>query len=418
MKNEYNAEIIAVGTELLLGQIANTNAQWISQQLALSGVNTFYHSVVGDNIKRVESIFKKAHERSNIIIVSGGLGPTTDDLTREAFQVIYDDKIISHEPSLIKIKDHYKKRGLIMTPNNERQARVFENTEKIIMNKYGMAPGMIIEYQGRIWIFLPGVPKEMKQMTKDTVLPYLEKKNGKTVIQSRVLRFFGVGESRVEHDLQDLIKSQENPTIAPLAEKNGVTIRLTAKANSVNKAQNLPEETKSKVLEKVGEYYYGEDTDTLQEKVKYELEKAGLWLASAESLTGGKFIENLISVSGASKVCRGGVVCYDSSVKVNLLNVPAQLIKSEGTISDACARTLARNVAHKLDANIGISFTGIAGPEPVENKPVGTVFIGIYINGLEEVHEFKFLGEREDIRHLTMMKGFELIYNLLTKKLV
>lgn len=418
MKNEYNAEIIAVGTELLLGQIANTNAQWISQQLALSGVNTFYHSVVGDNIKRVESIFKKAHERSNIIIVSGGLGPTTDDLTREAFQVIYDDKIISHEPSLIKIKDHYKKRGLIMTPNNERQARVFENTEKIIMNKYGMAPGMIIEYQGRIWIFLPGVPKEMKQMTKDTVLPYLEKKNGKTVIQSRVLRFFGVGESRVEHDLQDLIKSQENPTIAPLAEKNGVTIRLTAKANSVNKAQNLLEETKSKVLEKVGEYYYGEDTDTLQEKVKYELEKAGLWLASAESLTGGKFIENLISVSGASKVCRGGVVCYDSSVKVNLLNVPAQLIKSEGTISDACARTLARNVAHKLDANIGISFTGIAGPEPVENKPVGTVFIGIYINGLEEVHEFKFLGEREDIRHLTMMKGFELIYNLLTKKLV
>ncbi|HLQ84270.1 MAG TPA: competence/damage-inducible protein A [Pseudogracilibacillus sp.] len=418
MKNEYNAEIIAVGTELLLGQIANTNAQWISQQLALSGVNTFYHSVVGDNIKRVESIFKKAHERSNIIIVSGGLGPTSDDLTREAFQVIYDDKIISHEPSLIKIKAHYKKRGLIMTPNNERQARVFENTEKIIMNKYGMAPGMIIEYQGRIWIFLPGVPKEMKQMTKDTVLPYLEKRNGKTVIQSRVLRFFGVGESRVEHDLQDLIKSQENPTIAPLAEKNGVTIRLTAKADSVNKAQNLLEETKSKVLEKVGEYYYGEDTDTLQEKVKYELEKAGLWLASAESLTGGKFIENLISVSGASKVCRGGVVCYDSSVKINLLNVPAQLIKSEGTISDACARTLARNVAHKLDANIGISFTGIAGPEPVENKPVGTVFIGIYINGLEEVHEFKFLGEREDIRHLTMMKGFELIYNLLTKKLV
>lgn len=418
MKNDYNAEIIAVGTELLLGQIANTNAQWISQQLALSGVNTFYHSVVGDNIKRVESIFEKAHERSDIIIVSGGLGPTSDDLTREAFQVIYDNKIISHEPSLIKIKNHYKKRGLIMTPNNERQARVFEKTEKIIMNKYGMAPGMIINHQGRIWIFLPGVPKEMKQMTNDTVLPYLERKNGKTVIQSRVLRFFGVGESRVEHDLQDLIKSQDNPTIAPLAEKNGVTIRLTAKADSVNEAQKLLNETKIKVLEKVGEYYYGEDTDTLQEKVKYELEKSGLWLASAESLTGGKFIENLISVPGASEVCRGGVVCYDTSVKINLLNVPAQLIKSEGTISEACARTLAKNIAHKLDANIGISFTGIAGPEPVENKPIGTVFIGIYINGLEEVHEFKFLGEREDIRHLAMMKGYELIYNLLTKKLV
>lgn len=417
MREEYKTEIIAVGTELLLGQIANTNAQWISQQLALSGVNTYYHSVVGDNIKRVESVFKKAHERSNIIIVSGGLGPTADDLTREAFQTIYDDEIISHESSLIKIKDHYKKHGLIMTPNNERQARVFENSEVIIANEYGMAPGMIINYEERIWVFLPGVPREMKQMITDTVLPYLEEKNGKTVIQSRVLRFFGVGESRLEHDLQDLIKRQDNPTIAPLAQKNGVTIRLTAKAETVNKAQVLLEDTKSKVLGKVGEYYYGEDSDTLQEKVKGELEKAGLWIASAESLTGGKFAEKLISVSGASEVCRGGIVCYHPTVKINILDVPAQLIKKEGTVSEACARELAKNVAHKLDANIGISFTGVAGPNKVEGKNVGTVYIGIYINGLEEVHQFKFSGEREDIRYRSTIKGFELIYNLLTKKI-
>lgn len=418
MRQEYETEIIAVGTELLLGQIANTNAQWISQQLALSGVNTYYHSVVGDNIKRVESVFKKAHERASIIIVSGGLGPTADDLTREAFQSIYDDKIIQHKPSLIKIKEHYKKQGLIMTPNNERQARVFENTEKVILNEYGMAPGMIINYEGRIWVFLPGVPRELKQMTTDTVLPYLEEKNGKTVIQSRVLRFFGVGESRLEHDLQDLIKSQDNPTIAPLAQKSGVTIRLTAKAETISIAQELLEKTKSEVLEMVGEYYYGEDSDTLQEKVKNELEKSNLLLASAESLTGGKFAESLIAVPKASKVFRGGVVCYDSLVKINMLDVPAELIKKEGTVSDACARELAKNVAFKLNSNIGISFTGVAGPDQIENKDVGTVFIGIYINGLEEVHEFKFLGEREDIRYRAMMKGFELIYNLLTKKMI
>lgn len=417
MKKEYQTEIIAIGTELLLGQIANTNAQWISQQLALSGVNTYYHSVVGDNIKRVESVFKKAHERSNIIIVSGGLGPTEDDLTREAFQTIYDNEIISHEPSLIKIKEYYKKQGLIMTPNNERQARVFENTEIVIPNQYGMAPGMIVNFEGRIWIFLPGVPREMKQMTTDTVLPYLEEKNGKTVIQSRVLRFFGVGESRLEHDLQDLIKSQDNPTIAPLAQKSGVTIRLTAKAETVSKAQALLEKSKTDVLAKVGEYYYGEDSDTLQEKVKNELEKAGFWIASAESLTGGMFSDNLISVSGAGDVCRGGIVCYHPSIKINTLGVSAELINKEGTVSEACARELAKNVAKKLDANIGISFTGVAGPDKVEGKDVGTVFIGIYINGLEEVHEFKFLGEREDIRYRTTIKGFELIYNLLTKKM-
>ena len=417
MRQEYKTEIIAIGTELLLGQISNTNAQWISQQLALSGVNTYYHSVVGDNMNRLESVFKKAHERSNIIIVTGGLGPTLDDLTREAFQTIYDDKIISHEQSLNKIKAFYKEQGLIMTPNNERQARVFENAEKVIPNKYGMAPGMIVNYEDNIWIFLPGVPREMKQMTTDTVLPYLEEKNGKTVIQSRVLKFFGAGESRLEHDLQDLIKNQDNPTIAPLAQKSGLTIRLTAKAETVSKAQDLLEATKTKVLEKVGEFYYGEDGDTLQEKVKNELKKSQLWIASAESLTGGQFTEKLVSVPGASEVSRGGVICYDSSVKINLLDVPAEIVQKEGTVSDACARELARNVAKKLDANIGISFTGVAGPNKVENKPVGTVFIGIFINGLEEVHEFNFTGDREDIRYRSTMKGFELIYNLLTKKI-
>lgn len=417
MRQEYKTEIIAIGTELLLGQISNTNAQWISQQLALSGVNTYYHTVVGDNISRLESVFKKAHERSNIIIVTGGLGPTLDDLTREAFQTIYDDKIISHEQSLNKIKAYYKEQGLIMTPNNERQARIFENTEKVIPNKYGMAPGMIVTYEDNIWIFLPGVPREMKQMTTDTVLPYLEEKNGKTVIQSRVLKFFGAGESRLEHDLQDLIKNQDNPTIAPLAQKSGLTIRLTAKAETVSKAQDLLEATKTKVLEKVGEFYYGEDGDTLQEKVINELKKSQLWIASAESLTGGQFTEKLVSLSGASEVSRGGVICYDSSVKINLLDVPAEIVQKEGTVSDACARELAKNVAKKLDANIGISFTGVAGPNKVENKPVGTVFIGIYINGLEEVHKFNFTGDREDIRYRSTMKGFELIYNLLTKKI-
>ena len=251
MIKQYKTEVIAVGTELLLGQISNTNAQWISQQLALKGLNTYFHTVVGDNINRVENVFVKAHDRSDIIIVTGGLGPTDDDLTREAFQKIYKNEIITEEVALNKIVEFYKRQNTIMTPNNKKQARVFKESI-VIPNEVGMAPGMIVNYEERIWVFLPGVPREMKSMATNTVFPYLQKLNGDSVIKSKVLRFVGIGESKLEHELKELIESQNNPTIAPLAEKSGVTIRLTAKSENESTATELLESTKQKVLEKVG----------------------------------------------------------------------------------------------------------------------------------------------------------------------
>src|SRR5690625_899971 len=217
---KINAEIIAVGTELLLGQIANTNARWLSEQLALIGVNTYYHSVVGDNLDRLIKVFTTAKNRSNIIIIMGGLGPTTDDLTREGFQKLSNIPIVQEPQAMEKIFQFYRSQQIPMTANNRRQARVFEGAH-VIENKLGMAPGMIVDYANKIWIFLPGVPREMKQMVSDEVIPYLQTVNGdETVIQSRILRLIGIGESALEAKIADIIDEQTNPTIALLAQKD------------------------------------------------------------------------------------------------------------------------------------------------------------------------------------------------------
>src|SRR5690625_1193594 len=222
MTKQFKSEIIAVGTELLLGQIANTNAQWLSKELAKYGINVYQHVVVGDNLSRVLNAFKLAHERSDIIIVTGGLGPTDDDMTREAFQAMTGMEVIEHTASMEKIKAFFEKQKSVMTPNNRRQARVFEGAE-VLHNQTGMAPGMITTYEGKTWVFLPGVPREMKSLSRNDVFPYLQKLTGQEeIIQSTILKFIGIGESALEHDLQDLIKEQFNPTIAPLAQSDGV----------------------------------------------------------------------------------------------------------------------------------------------------------------------------------------------------
>lgn len=411
MKKQYKAEILAVGTELLLGQIANTNAQWISEQLALYGINVYNHVVVGDNLNRVADTFKQAHERSDIIIVTGGLGPTEDDLTREAFQAICNIPIVEHEPSMKKIEDWFKQSGWQMTPNNRRQARVFE-TAAVLLNKQGMAPGMIVQYEERTWIFLPGVPREMKAMFKEDILPYLYKLTGKEqMIRSTILKFLGIGESALEHELQDVIREQTNPTIAPLATDDGIIIRLTAKADSEEGLDTLLAEAKSAVLLKVGDYFVAENDETIEQVIIKQFKKQQLTIAAAESLTGGKFTDRLISVPGASEVVQGGVVCYSPAVKMEVLGVSEQVIVEKGTVSEACALSLARNVREKLQSTIGISFTGIAGPNEVEGKQVGTVYIGISVAGEEDTaFGFQLQGDRNRIRNRAVMKGLELIF--------
>lgn len=412
MKKQYKAEIVAVGTELLLGQIANTNAQWISQQLALYGIDVYHHTVVGDNLNRVAATFQLAHDRSDIIIVTGGLGPTEDDLTREAFQEISNMEMVIHDKTMQKVENWYHRSGWTMSPNNRKQARVFK-TATVLDNKKGMAPGMIVQFEKRTWIFLPGVPREMKALFTDDILPYLYRLTGREqMIKSTILKFIGIGESALEHELRDLIHQQTNPTIAPLATDDGVVIRLTAKAASNEGLDSMLNETKAAVLEKVGDYFVAENEETIEEAIIEQLKAKALTIAAAESLTGGKFTEKLISVSGASDVVQGGIVCYSPQVKMGMLDVPEKTIQEKGTVSEECAIDLAENVRKKLNADIGISFTGVAGPGVIEGKQAGTVYIGLSTLGeVTKAYGFQFQGDRNIVRRRAVMKGLELIFN-------
>lgn len=416
MKKNIKTEIIAVGTELLLGQIANTNAQWMSEQLAMHGVNTFYHTVVGDNLQRLVDTLAMAKERSDVIIITGGLGPTEDDMSREAFQQLSHLNIVEEPKSMQKIKAFFEQQGTEMTPNNKRQARVFEHSQ-VLYNKYGMAPGNIVEHEENSWIFLPGVPREMKQLFSDDVIPYLKSMNGEMVIQSMVLRFTGIGESALEHRLQYLISSQQNPTIAPLAQNDGVTIRLTAKADTKEQVEHMLENTKQAILQEVGHYFYGMNNDSLEEKVFQLLQQQNKSISSAESLTGGLFANKLVSLNGTSSVYKGSVICYDKNVKLHVLHVDEQVIEEEGTVSVACAEQLAKNIATTLDTSIGISFTGVAGPDTLEGKDVGTVHIGLYDKetNYSHVESCFFPGDRMQIRSRSVLKGYEMLLRYLNE---
>lgn len=414
MMTNVKAEIIAVGTELLLGQIANTNAQWLSNQLASLGINVYQHGVVGDNLNRVQEAFEQAQKRSDIIIVTGGLGPTEDDLTREAFQLMTELELVEHKPSMDKIQSFFEKNNTTMTPNNRRQARVFKGSQ-VLFNRKGMAPGMIVSHESTTWVFLPGVPREMKGLFTEEVFPYLQKLTGNTeVIKSLVLKFLGIGESELEHRLSHLIQAQKNPTIAPLAQNTGVVIRLTAKEETEERAERLLEESKRQILHEVGDYFYGINDETIEENIISLLKEKKIKIASAESLTGGMFSNRLISVSGASNVCRGGIVCYDTNVKQDVLGVSKETIQNKGTVSEECALEMAEQVSSKLDADIGISFTGVAGPDEVEGKSVGTVYIALTTsNGEKKVEKFIFSGDRNAIRRRATLKGLEIVFHFL-----
>lgn len=414
---DLKAEIIAVGTELLLGQIANTNAKWLSEQLALIGVNTYYHSVVGDNLERLIKVFTTAKNRSNIIIIMGGLGPTTDDLTREGFQKLSNIPIVQEPQAMEKIFQFYRSQQIPMTANNRRQARVFEGAH-VIENKLGMAPGMIVDYANKIWIFLPGVPREMKQMVSDEVIPYLQTVNGdETVIQSRILRLIGIGESALEAKIADIIDEQTNPTIALLAQNDGNIIRLTAKAPSTEEASQLLDEYEQKIEARVGTYIYGTGQRSIAETIFHLLNDEGKTISAAESLTGGLFTERLINVPGASHIIPGSIVSYGAHVKKDILKVKKATIEQYGTVSEQCALEMAQNVALMFQTDYGISFTGVAGPDRSEDQPVGTVYIAIYSHTDEPIVEKALLsGDRYAVRHRAVLKGFELLLKRLKSK--
>ncbi|MCM3654014.1 competence/damage-inducible protein A [Metabacillus litoralis] len=409
-------EIIAVGSELLLGQIVNSNAQFLSSQLAELGMNVYYHTVVGDNSARLEQAIKIAQDRSNVIIFTGGLGPTKDDLTKETISRTIGKELVFDQEALEYIEQYFVQTKRIMSENNKKQALVLDGAN-ILKNDYGMAPGMALEVDGTIYMLLPGPPKEMKPMFQNYGRTYFQNQLGfQEKITSRVLRYFGIGESQLETDIQDIIDEQVNPTVAPLAGDGEVTLRLTAKHVDENIANQLLNDLEQKINARVGEFFYGYEQTTLAKELTKLLVEKGKTISAAESLTGGMFSEQITALDGASQFLKGSIVCYTNEMKAQVLNVSIDTLAKFGAVSEQCAKEMAEQIRKLAKSDIGISFTGVAGPKPHEGQPVGTVFIGIATQGHEtQVYKFHFAGTRNGIRVRTVKYGCHYLVKLLTE---
>lgn len=371
------AEIIAVGSELLLGQISNTNARFISSQLAELGIDVFFHTVVGDNPNRLLDSIKIAEERADLIIFTGGLGPTKDDLTKETISKHLNKKLVSDKNAMIYIEDFFKRMNREMTENNKKQALVLEECA-VLENKHGMAPGMLLATESHTYMLLPGPPKEMEPMFQFEAKPLLQKLlHNETVIMSHVIRFYGIGEAELETKVQDLLDNQTNPTLAPLASDGEVTLRLTAKSDTEKDAWQKIEALQAEILNRVGKFVYGYNNDSLASKLRDILIENELTISAAESMTAGLFQSELAAVPGIGEALVGGMITYTEDVKIKQLGVNEAIIKEFSVVSSQCAEEMAARVKEKFNTNIGIGITGAAGPEGHGGQPAGTVWIGI-----------------------------------------
>jgi len=406
------AEIIAVGTELLLGQIANTNAQIISNALQDIGIDVYFHTCVGDNQERLISVLEIGFKRSDIIILTGGLGPTKDDLTKETLAHYLNLPLVMDEGSLENIKRYFAQRGKAFTENNYKQALIPDGAIAL-ENKIGTAPGVLLNKNGKVIVLLPGPPREMETMLRDAVIPYLSKMSNSTIF-SKVLKFYGIGESALEEKLEDLISQQTNPTIAPLAKPGEVTIRLTAKAESRTAAEKLIKPVEDKIIERVGEFLYGYDDDSVEEIVASLLAKYNKTIAVAESCTGGLMAHKLTNIPGISQYFERGIVSYSNRAKEELLKVNPDTLKKYGAVSEETAREMAMGIRNSSGTDIGVSITGIAGPSGGSpEKPVGLVYIGYSDSNVCCAEKHIFSGNRTDIKERSVNCAFHLVRKML-----
>ncbi|WP_264191373.1 competence/damage-inducible protein A [Metabacillus litoralis] len=407
-------EIIAVGSELLLGQIVNSNAQFLSQQLAELGLNVFYHTVVGDNPARLDQAIEIAKKRSNVIIFTGGLGPTKDDLTKETISKKLGKQLVFDQSALHSIEQYFSKTKRVMSENNKKQALVIDGSY-ILKNDYGMAPGMALQVDETIYMLLPGPPSEMRPMFQRYGKEYFHNILGlQDRITSRVLRYFGIGESQLETDIQDLIDYQTNPTIAPLAAEGEVTLRLTAKHKEEKEANMLLDEIEKKINERVGEFFYGYEQTTLFNELNNLLMEKGKTIAAAESLTGGMFSEKVTALEGAGLVFNGSIVAYTNDVKQSVLQIDKHILDTYGAVSEQCAKEMATQIRKLTASDIGISFTGVAGPSKQEDKPIGMVFIAIAMSEDNvKVFHLNLAGSRNGIRVKAVKYGCHYLVKLL-----
>lgn len=391
------AEIITVGTEILLGDILNTNCRYLSRELAAMGIEMYYQITVGDNEERLLKTLEESLNRSDIVICTGGLGPTEDDITKEVCAKYFGYELELHKSSLDAMIERFKHMNRVPTKNNEKQA-YFPKEAYVLKNDNGTAPGCIMEKEGKMIVVLPGPPKEMESMFENYVKPYLSKLTD-DVIESEVLRIIGVGESKVENDILDIIDSQTNPTIATYAKGYECTLRITAKAKSVEEAKELIKPMSDEMKRRFGQSLYATGETSIEEVVAKMLVENNLKIAVAESCTGGMVSASLINYPGISSVFMEGCVTYSNEAKMKSLGVKKETLDVYGAVSDKCAKEMASGVAARYNTNVGIATTGIAGPGGgTDEKPVGLVYFGIYINGKVITKKYVFNGDRQGIR--------------------
>lgn len=412
-------ELISVGTEILLGNIVNTNATYLAEKCALLGCSLYHQTVVGDNEERMEEAIRQAIERADIVILTGGLGPTKDDLTKEVTAKVFGRKLYMDEHSKARIQDYFEKiKSKKVTENNWKQALVPEGAI-VIDNLNGTAPGLILEdkERGKAAILIPGPPNEMKPMFEHDIAPYLNKKQPEG-IYSHMVKVCGIGESRAETMVADLMDAQTNPTLAPYAKTGEVHFRVTARACSEEAAEKLMEPMIEEMMKRFGDAVYTtEENVTLEESVIRLLEEKKMTVTTAESCTGGKLSGRLLNVAGASSVYNEGYITYANASKEKILGVKHETLETYGAVSEQTAAEMALGAAKAAGADAALSVTGIAGPGGgTAEKPVGLVYIGCAVNGEVTVREYRFTGNREKNRDYAVARAITLLREELLKR--
>ncbi len=405
-------EIIAVGTEVVTGDIVNSNAPYIAKELNNIGIETAFHSAVRDEMEDMISVLEIACSRADLIITIGGLGPTYDDITREAVSRVSGKALVPSKEVEESIRSYFKKLGREMTENNLRQAQVFADGT-VFSNQCGTAPGLAVESEKKVFILLPGPPRELQPMFSHQVIPYLTKKSH-TFIKEKTLKVFGMGESAIETLLHDLMINTKNPILAPYAKTGEVFLKLTAHGSSPEEAEKILRPVYDKVYARLEKYIYGEDEDTLAGKAMELLHKKGRKVAFCESCTGGYVAKMLTDIPGSSQVFDCGVVTYSNAIKSKIVGVSPLVLKNQGAVCEETALQMAKGIRQLSGADIGISVTGIAGPDGgSEEKPVGLVYIGFHTAGASVTRQLNLSGNRDNIRTMTVKNVFSMLIDYL-----
>ena len=412
-------ELLSVGTELLLGEIVDTNAAYLAEKLSELGINVYYKQTVGDNAERLAAALRIALSRADVVLATGGLGPTEDDITAATVADLMGVPLVEDEGAADRIRSIARQRGLRLLDRLLKQARVPQGAV-VVPNPVGTAPGFILTRDGKTVITLPGVPAEMRAMAEQTVLPYLAELAGRedtAVIVSRVLRLAGIGESQAEADIRDLIDSQTNPTIAPLAKTYEVCLRITARAPDRAAAQALIAPIEAEIRRRLGEHVYGADDESLERLIRDRLRSAGHTLAAAESCTGGLIGHRLTNVPGSSAYLLASLVTYSNQAKTRFLGVPEATLREYGAVSEQTARAMAEGVRQACGADYGLSVTGIAGPTGgTPEKPIGLTYVGVADAGGSQVEEHRLRGDRQSIKERAAQAALYLLYRRLRER--